>query len=996
MRKKRLLAKTGVLSLLLLLCIHAFPQNKLISGKVTDSKDGSPLRGVSVVPLGSHEGTTTDNQGVFHIQVSPEIKRLVFTFIGFSSREISIEGDQVNVSLEANNSSLNEIVVIGYGTQKKKDLTGSITTVSAKDFQQGAISTPEQLITGKVAGVVVTPSSGQPGVGSTIRIRGGTSISASNDPLIILDGVPLESITPKADGTSNISGAPSPLSMINPDDIESFTVLKDASATAIYGNRASNGVIIITTKKGKRGPLRLNLNSLNSIAAKTADVDVLSAAQLRKIVTAQGTAAQAALLGNANTNWQDLIYQKAFTTDNSVSVSGGIKHLPYRVSLGYLDNNGILKTGFLKRTSAALNLSPTLLDNHLHVDVNLKGTYADNRFASSGAIGEAVRMDPTQPVYDKTSPYGGYFEWKQGNIPNVLATRNPLADMMLTRDVSTVKRSIGNVQLDYSMPFLPELRANMNIGYDISRSDGGKYIDPKFAGSYTNGGSQSSYSQYRRTKLFDFYFNYTKDLSKLSSRIDVTAGYEYEDFYRAAPATMTSSVTGTSPVSGDKVPVTYSLPDSSQNTLLSYYGRLNYTFHDRYLLTATVRRDGSSRFGPDNRYGTFPSVALAWRISQESFMKSAANTVSDLKLRLGYGVTGNQDIGNNYGYLPNYTLSTAVAQYQFGNTFYNTYRGEAYAANLKWEHTATYDAGIDYGFFKQRLYGSLDFYYKKTSDLLLDVTQPSLSNLSNHVITNVGSVENRGVELNINALAVTTRDFNWNAGFNISYYKNKITKLNSIIDTTSPGIQTGSISGGTGNQIQINSVGYATNSFYLYKQVYNSNGIPVEGVYGDINKNGGSNLFYRYKSPNPAVAIGFSSQFSYRSWNLSFAMHGDFGNYMYNNVKANLGNFSSISNPNNYIGNASTDYLHTNFQNAQFFSNYYVENASFVRMDNITLGYNFGKVIQKRINLRLSAIIQNAFVITKYSGLDPEVPLGIDNNIYPKPRIYSLGINLDY
>lgn len=995
MRKKRLFARAEALLLLLMLCLHTYSQNRLISGKVTDSKDGNPIQGVSVIPAGTAQGTTTNAKGEFQLSVSPTTTSLVFSSVGYGTREVALNGNTMTVSLVANSSNLNEIIVIGYGTQKKKDLTGSITTVSAKDFQQGAISTPDQLITGKIAGVVVTPNSGQPGVSSTIRIRGGTSITASNNPLIVIDGVPLENIT-NSDGTSSISGAPNALSMLNPNDIESFTVLKDASATAIYGNRASNGVILITTKKGRSGgALRISLNSLNSIAVKTKDVDVLSAAQLKKIVNTQGTTAQKALLGNANTDWQNQIYQKAFTTDDNLSISGGIKHLPYRVSLGYLDNNGILKTGYLRRKSAALNLSPVLLDNHLHIDLNLKGIYADNRFASSGAIGEAVRMDPTQPVYDKSSPYGGYFEWQQGNIPNVLSTRNPVADLMLTRDISTVKRSIGNIQLDYSLPFLPELKANMNLGYDISRSNGGKYIDPKYAGSYTNGGSQSAYSQYRRTELFDFYLNYAKELTSIRSRFDLTAGYEYQDFYRASPSTSTKSVTGFNPVNNAAAQTTYGLPDSSRSTLLSFYGRLNYSFNDRYLLTATVRRDGSSRFGPNNRYGTFPSVALAWRINQEHFMKTVP-VFSDLKLRVGYGVTGNQDIGNNYGYLANYTLSTATTRYQFGDSAYYTYRGEAYAANIKWEQTASYNAGLDFGFFKQRLSGSLDFYYKKTTNLLLDVNQSSLSNLSNHVITNVGDLENRGVELNINALVVNSKDFTWNIGANFSYYKNKITKLSLVTDTTSPGYQTGPIGGGTGNQIQINSIGYPVNAFYIYKQVYDQKGIPVEGVYTDVNKNGGKNLFYRYKSPNPKATIGFSSQLGCRNWSLGFAMHGSFGNYMYNNVKSNLGTFSSISNPNNYIGNASTDYLHTNFQNAQYFSDYYVENASFLRMDNITLGYNFGKVIQKRVNLRLSAIVQNVFVITKYTGLDPEIPSGIDNNIYPKPRIWSLGVNLDY
>ena len=970
----------------LLFCMQAFSQTRTITGKITDSKDGSPLPGVSVTPTGGGSGTTTDVKGEFHLSVSAGVKSLTISFVGYTSRDIPLTGDLVNAALTASSTNLNEVIVIGYGTAKKKDLTGSITTVSSKDFNQGSISTPEQLIQGKIAGVVVTPNSGQPGVGSTIRIRGGTSISASNDPLIVIDGVPLNNVT--------INGAPSPLSLINPDDIETFTVLKDASATAIYGNRASNGVILITTKKGKSGAFHLSFRTLASASTKTKEVKVLNGDQIRSIVdtSSQSTAADKALLGSNNTNWQDKIYQTAFSSDNSVSMTGGIKGLPYRLTLGYMGQSGILKTGYLKRTSADLNLNPTFLNNTLKVDVNIRGVIADNRFANQGAIGDAIRMDPTQKVDSAGSPFGGYWEWTSGSgsnlVPNSQATRNPVAELMMKRDISNVKRLLGNVQIDYTMPFLPALRANMNVGYDIARSNGSVTIPENAAIAYTYGGSRNSYTQYNRNKLFDFYLNYNKNLKSINSRIDATVGYEYQDFYRATPPTTTYSLSGVGQT-------TSSLPDSSQNTLVSFYGRLNYTFMEKYLLTATIRRDGTSRFAPNNRWGNFPSLAFAWRMIDEDFMKDS-KLFSDLKLRLGYGVTGNQDLGTSsyYSYLPNYTLSTSVAQYVFGSQAYYTYRGEAYDSKIKWEHTATYNAGLDFGFLRGRLSGTLDVYYKKTFDLLNSITAAAGSNLSNQVTTNVGNLENRGVELNLNALAVTTKDFTWNVGFNAAVNKNKILKLTAVTDTSSPGTLVGSISGGTGNKIQILSVGQAVNAFYVYKQVYGENGKPLEGVYADVNKDPG-NLFYRYKSPDPKLTLGFNSRFTYKQWNFSFSMHGNFGNYMYNNVKSNTNTANSIFNSLSFIGNASTDYLYSGFQNSQYFSDYYVENASFVRMDNITLGYNFGKLINKTSNLRLSATVQNVFVITKYSGLDPEVQGGIDNNIYPKPRTYSLGVNLD-
>jgi TonB-linked SusC/RagA family outer membrane protein len=985
MHLQRLLKKM-MLPILLLMGLAAFAQDKTITGKVTDSKTGAPLQGISVTVKGKGIGVQTAADGSFTLKVPAGTTTLEISSIGYTTKEVAISAI-ANIGLVEASVVGTDVVVIGYGTVRKKDLTGSVTTVTAKDFNQGAISTPDQLIQGKIAGVVVTPNSGQPGVGSTIRIRGGSSLSASNDPLIVIDGVPMSN--------STVNGASSPLSLINSDDIETFTVLKDASATAIYGNRASNGVIIITTKKGRSSAFHVNVSSVNSLAKAAGRINVLTGDQIRSIVKAKGTAAQQAILGTANTDWQSQIYQQAFTTDNNISFTGGIKGLPYRLTVGYLGQDGILKTSYLKRTSTSLNLSPSFLDNHLKVDVNLKGIIADNRFANANAVADAVRMDPTQTVTATGfGKYGGYWETLDNSsttvVPNSLATRNPVGELMAKRDVSTVKRAIGNIQLDYKIPFLPELHANVNAGLDVSRSNGSVTIDPTSAIGYNNGGSYNSYTQYNRNKLFDFYLNYTKDLKGIDSRIDVTAGYEYQDFYRAAPATTTYSILGTSPATGNTVTPVVSLPDSTQNTLVSFYGRLNYSYKGRYLLTATLRRDGSSRFAPNNHWGNFPAVALGWKIKDEAFLKNS-NIVSDLKLRVSYGKTGNQDISSNYyPYYANYTASTATAGYSFGNTSYVTYRGAAYDANIKWEQTATYDAGLDYGFFKNKIYGSIDLYTRKTSDLISTVPVAAGANLSNYVVTNVGDLTSKGAEFSINANIIANKKINWTAGFNITYNEYKITSLGAAGTT----IPVGTITGGTGNNIQMQAVGFTRNVFYLEKQVYNASGAPVEGSYANVN-NSTSNYFYYGKSPDPRFTLGFNSQFSYTKWSLGFSMHGSLGNYLYNNVRSNSDAYVSVLDPNHFIANATTDLLKTNFANRQYFSDYYLEKASFLRMDNIVLGYDFGR-LKNKMNLRVSAIVQNPFIITKYSGLDPEIPTGIDNNLYPKSRVYSFGVNLGF
>ncbi len=986
MRKKRSLVRKAIpLVLLLLAGSFTFAQNRVISGKVTDAKDGSPIQGASVVPKGSKKGTVTNGDGTFSISVNNKVNALIVSSVGFGIKEVPITGENLAVSLTVTNASLNEVVVVGYGTARKKDLTGSVATVTAKDFQQGAITTPEQLISGKVPGVLITSNGGAPGSGSTIRIRGGASLNASNDPLIVVDNFPLET-----GDNAGIRGSANPLNLFNPNDIESFTILKDASASAIFGSRASNGVVMITTKKGRTGGVSVNFNTTNSVNTLPKTIDVLSTSQFRNVVMQRGDSAQKTLLGSSSTNWQKEVLQTSFTTDNNISVSGGIPHLPYRLSIGYLNQSGILITSHLNRATAMLNLDPVLLDDHLKIDFSFKGAKTHARFADQGALGTALQFDPTQPVHAKND-FGNYFEWLDPatNKPNTLALRNPVGMLEEKNDVSDVKQFITNLQLDYKFHFLPDLHANVNVGYEEAKGNGNVTVPANAALQYAQGGQQYSYSQRKRSKLFDFYLNYTKDFQKIQSHLELTAGYTYQDWLRQAPAYDNKNIAGTL--------ISTNPPDSSEETFIAFISRLNYNYKGKYYLTATLVDNGSSHFGPKNRWGLFPAIALAWKINEESFLKYS-NTVSDLKLRLGYGITGQKDIGNNYAYINSYLGSNGNAQYQFGNTFFTTLRPAAYDPNIKWEQTEAYNIGLDFGFMKNRIYGSIDVYRKNTTNLLSFIPTAEGTNFSNFLNTNVGSLWTKGIEFNINANIIQNNKFVWNSNFNITYNKIQITKLNKTNDPTFPGVLVGGIAGGVGSTIEIHSVGYAPYSFYVNKQVYGANGLPIEGVYVDLNGDGliNSSDLYRYKSPNPAVFIGFNNTFTLNKWSLYFAVRANIGNYVYNNVNSNLANYNRMFIYDNNLSNAAANVLTTNFVLPQYLSDYYIENASFVRMDNIRLSYNFGKIISHTVNLNVSATVQNVFTITKYSGLDPEIPNGIDNNFYPRPRTYSLGINLGF
>lgn len=875
-------------------------------------------------------------------------------------------------------TEIEQVVLIGYGAKKKTDLTGSITAISAKDFNEGSVNSPEQLIQGKASGIQITTNSGAPGAGSTIRIRGGASLNASNDPLIVIDGVPLDN--------NGISGASNPLALINPNDIESFNILKDASATAIYGSRASNGVIIITTKRGKTGKLKATYTTTTSVYDKMGTVEMLSADQFRDVVNSKAANNYKLLLGKSNTNWQEEIYQTAVGFDNTLSLSGGVKGLPYRLSLGYLNQDGIIKTNNIERSTASLNLNPKFFDNHLDINFNLKGTYVENRFKDDGAVGAAVVFDPTQSVFAPGfENYGGYFEWLDSTgTPNTNGTKNPLSMLNQRYDLSYVSRVLGNIQFDYKMHFLPELRANLNLGYDYSDSNGNTTVLPTAATEYYRKGSYRRYTQEKKNKLLEFYLNYTKDISAINSLVDITAGYSYQDWQRSEPFAPTSYGNGTmNPQTGNDF--------FTQNTLISYFARLNYTFDKKYLLTASVRRDASSRFSEDNRVGYFPSVALAWRIDQENFIKNT-NVFSTLKLRVGWGQTGQQDINNNdYPYLARYVQSNSGAQYQIGDVFYNTLRGQGYDKNIKWETTTTKNLGLDFGFLNNRINGSIEVYEKETKDLLSVVPVPAGANLTNLLLTNVGDMRNRGIEFNMGVEAIKNENFSWEFNLNATHYKSEITNL------ASTSVLTGGISGGTGSTIQVHAEGYQPNAFYVYQQVYNQQGKPIEGVYVDRNGDGiiNSGDLYQYKSPAPELLLGFSSRFTYKNWDLGFTMRASFGNYVYNNQASQFGNLSGIK-ANNYLQNIHTSYLDTQFDTPQYFSDYYVENGSFLRMDNINIGYNFPSFINENSKLRVFGSVQNAFLITNYSGLDPEVFNGIDNNLYQRPRVYSIGLNFQF
>lgn len=975
-----------------------FGQNGTVTGVVRDSQSSETLPGANVIIQGTTVGAITDINGRYTLSVPAGASTLVASFIGYNSetRVISVAAGQTvtaNFELSEDIATLQEFVLVGYGVQRREDATGSVSVVDSRDFNRGSITSPQELLTGKIPGVQITTSGGAPGDGAMIRVRGGSSLSASNDPLIVIDGVPIES--------AGVPGLRNPLTAINPNDIESFTVLKDASATAIYGSRASNGVIIITTKKGTEGaPLKFDYSGTYSLSTNAKTIDVLGADEFRDIINQRYSGNQGVLnmLGAENTNWQDEIFRDAFTHDHSLSASGAYKTLPYRVSLGYNAQDGILLRDNLQRVSAAVNLSPSLFDDHLKVNVNARGVNIENQFANQGAIGAAVMFDPTKPVRDPDSPFGGFFTWAADGLPKPVATSNPVALLELSDNQSTVMRFIGNAQFDYKLHFFPALKANLNVAYDYSTSEGTNYTPDHAAWSYVNGGYDGQYGQDRKNELVDFYLNYVKELPFLSSRLDVMGGYSWQHFWRQGFSKATNiqgNIAGTA--FRELEDVTY----ESESYLISFFGRVNYSLLDRYLLTFTLRNDGSSRFSPDTRWGLFPSAAFAWKISEEPFMDDVA-VVSEMKLRLGYGITGQENIGQgDYPYLARYTGSRQGAFYQWGQpgNFLQTWRPEGYDANLKWEETTTYNIGLDYGFARDRYYGTLDFYFRETRDLINFIPVPAGTNLTNYILTNIGNMENTGVEFSIFTRPVVNKDFTWLLGFNATWNDSEITKLTAVDDPEYLGVQTGGISGGVGNNIQVHTVGYAPYSFLVWQQVYDTEGNPIEGLYVDRNDDGEitEDDLYRLKRPAPNYYFGITSDLEYKNWNFSFAGRANVGNFVYNNVSSMNGELSRLHRPEGpYLSNITRDALSIGFNNAHYLSDFFIQDGSFFKMDHISIGYNFQNLMGSGTNLFVSGVVQNAFVITNYKGMDPEVGSGIDNNIYPRPRNFVLSVNLQF
>jgi len=959
---------------------------RTIHGTVTDPDSGEGLIGANVMVKGGTVGTVTDFDGSYSLVVPDGYDILSFSYTGYNTVEVKLTNeDVVNVAL-GQGKLLEEVVLIGYGTVRRQDATGSIQSVSSENFNRGAITGAQELLAGKIAGVVITTSDGAPGSGATIRVRGESSLSATNDPLIVIDGVPIDN--------GGISGGRNPLNVINPNDIETFTVLKDASASAIYGNRAAAGVILITTKKGKlEDKMKIGYNMNVSIGNAYSFVDALHADEFRALIEQRYDSTHPArgLVGDADTYWQDEIYQSALGHDHNLYFSGGIAAIPFRVSLGYTDKEGILKTDKFDRITAAVNLNPGFLDNTLQVNVHFKSMFTNNHFADRGAIGNSLNFDPTQPIRDTLSPYGGFKTWTigngdPGNNPDNLGPTNPIALLELRDDDSDETRYLTNVSADYRLPFLPALRANLNLAYDYSMGEGTVVVPTNAAFAFddlTGGGVNNTYSQTKKNSLLEFYLNYKKGFGK--NTLDLMAGYSWQHFevdndFRNSDAAGTPSETTTG-------------SDPAEYFLLSYYARANYSYDDRYLLTLTLRRDGTSRFSPDNRWGLFPAAALAVK-----FIENEKAHFNSLKLRAGLGITGQQDIGDYYAYLARYQLGNESASYQFGDEFITTLRPNGYDANIRWEETKTYNLGMDFSIIRNRLTGSIDLYQRNTKDLLNRIPVPAGTNLTNFVTTNIGNMENKGIELSLFTTPVLTKNITWEFGANVAYNQNEITKLTATNDPTYEGVLTGGIAGGVGSNIQIHSVGYAPRSFYVYQQLYDESGQILENMFVDRNNDGIVNGLdkYRLEKPAPDYTIGFTSRIQIHNFDLSFAGRASIGNYVYNNIQTDMGFLNRLYGSSGVLWNVNQSAVDNNVINqaSLTFSDHFVTKADFLKMDHITMGYNFDHLLGDLLRLYITA--QNPFVVTKYEGLDPEIFNGIDRNTYPRPRTFVFGVNVEF
>lgn len=958
----------------LVFCLIVVPSTLLaqttVTGTVTDKANAMPLPGVNVIIKGSSKGTSTDIDGKYSIEVN-QGDTIAVSYLGFKTQEIIFNGQSsLNFSLEEDADQLDEVVLIGYGSTTRQDATGAVEKVSDKDFNRGAIVAPQQLIAGKAAGVRITSGGGAAGEGGEIRIRGGASLNASNDPLIVIDGLAI-------DQRGGSQGSRNALNAINPADIEDFVVLKDASATAIYGSRASNGVILITTKKGKANqPLKFEYGLQVSTRRVTNTIDVLNANQYRALATANGV--DPTTFGNANTNWQDQIYTTATGGIHNVTVSKGYENFNFRVNYNHVSQEGPLGSDLYERNAFNTSFVHKFLDNDLKLTFIAKAIQDGYKYANQGAIGAAVAFDPTQSVYDED---GGYTQ-----LGANLAPANPLYLLETNSDEQTIKRVISNFNLDYRFWFLKDLKLVVNAGIDYAENDGKRFnsANPNNTASFTTRAFSNGLN--RNTSL-DLFFNYKSRLESLDTQIDITAGHAFQEFYIRSDI---NQATG---------PTTLVDTDINRNALESYFARASFDIADKYLLSASIRRDGSSRFSEANRWGIFPGLSLGWKLTNEDFLSDSF--FSNLKLRAGWGVTGQQEIGSNYGYLGLYTPSrNSAANIQFGTDasgnplFISTLRPEGFDQELKWEETSQYNLALDFGLFENRLTGTIDGYYRETQDLLSSVPVPAGANLTDILLTNVGQMTSRGLELSLNGLIADTDNFGWDTNVNFTLQKREITKL-SLSDDPSFTLPTGGISGGVGNTIQILRPGYDPTTFFVFRQIYDTSGNPIEGAYVDVN---GDNQITEadrqaYKKATPDAFVGFTNNFRYKKLDLNFTFRGSFGNYVYNNVASDRGNLNAIIGQPGYVANAHASVLDTGFSNQNLFSDAYIQRADFVRLDNISLGYTFPFT---NMSLRASLTATNVFVITQYDGLDPEIANGIENNFYPRTRDVVLGLNFTF
>ena len=997
----------------LLLTVSSFAQTNAVKGHVKDAS-GEPIMGATITVNGKAVGIT-DMDGNFSVDAAPGAN-LTFTYLGMTPKTIKATSNMM-ITLVDDQKSLNEVVVIGYGRAKKNDLTGSVTAIKPDEMSKGITSSASDMLVGKIAGVDVQTGGGQPGTGAQIRIRGGASLNASNDPLYVIDGLAIDNNTNK--GMSNV------LAMINPNDIESFTVLKDASATAIYGSRASNGVIIITTKKGRSGQKpSVTYNGDVTLSTVQKKYKVMNASEYKQALTNLGIDTSG--LGTADTDWQDEIFRTAISTNHNVSIQGGLKNMPYRVSLGFEDNNGIVKTTWMKRFNTSINVAPTFLDKHLNVNFTAKYMFEKDRYAKVGdAIGGALTMDPTQPVRVDDAAYdcvGGYFQYLQAkddkvtdpswtSIAKAQMPQNPVAVLDNYKCIAKSNDISGNLEVDYKIHGFEDLHLHAAIG-----------------AQYTDGKQDENISKYSYSNNYFGYYGYDhaykysiegKAFAEYAHKfgvhdIDIMAGAEQSHYHR----TGYNYGTGTDEYLKANNPL-YETTEGkwnyehdpvskddemwrTHNSLVSYFGRLNYNLLDRYLFTATFRADGSSRFRKGKKWGYFPAAAFAWKINNEPFLKDA-KWLDELKLRLGWGKTGQQNGIDDFYYSTLYRVSNGYAQYPFGDNYYQTLRPTASNPDLTWEKTTTYNAGLDFTALNGRFGVNVDGYYRKTTDLLASVAIAGGTNFGDQLLKNIGSLENYGIELAFNVKPIVTKNFIWDVTYNVGWNHNEITELEAGLQDW---VWTGDkVSRGNNTKIQVNKVGQPINSYYVYQQVYDENGKPIEGAYVDRNGNGtiDDDDRYCYKSPAPDVIMGLTTKFIYKNWDFSAAFHASIGNYVYYDFLNSKAVLNEI-NASGAFRNTTTEAVNLGFTgtatNPTNTSDYFVRNASYLKCSNMTLGYSFPALIkvgaEKICSGRIFFTVQNPFIITKYKGIDPEVSSGIDSNPYPRPISFQLGLNLNF